>query len=610
MKRSKIMVDFSKIKLIIWDLDCTLWNGTLSEENITLIPQNNQFIKNLTDMGIVNSICSKNDYDTAKNMLHNLDMWDYFVFPSINWEAKGKRVQSIISTMGLRPVNVLFVDDNPQNLKEAEFYCPDIMTALPEELIPLYSVAENSIKKDTAHKRLNQYKILEEKAEFKNAFSSNEDFLMSCGIQVEIHYDCEQNSERICDLVQRSNQLNFTKLCHTEDELLSLFSDTEYTCGYVTARDNFGDYGIIGFFAVKDNHLAHFAFSCRTLGMKIEQYTYMTLGCPSLSINGEVVEELSQDFMPPWINSSNSEKTSKFSTDLSIMIKGPCDMSQMFSFIEETESIHTEFTYVGKNGISVEGHNHTAQIATALTINEKQKNTILADFAWFDDKMLDTELTSSPFNYLVLSMFSDGNLGIYRRKETNELISLCEGFYDLTDEKNFDKYLNKTIFTSNINFTEEDLKTFANKYEYVNNSDCSVTIESLDTIYKKNLPASLVLILPTEREYTKNTVPSYENRHIFHRTLNEKVRNWAQDKPDVILLPIDKYIRDSKDFTNSINHFSKRVYFDLAKDLIETIGKGHSVLNSKNGLFLLKETIKHNIRLFKEKILKLLKQKS
>ncbi len=598
------MVDFAKIKLIIWDLDCTLWNGTISEENISVIPENERFIKNLTDAGIVNSICSKNDYNTAKSTLCNLNLWEYFVFPSINWDAKGKRVKDIISAMGLRPVNVLFADDNPQNLKEAEFYCPEIMTALPEDLIPLYSMAEGATKKDTAHKRLNQYKILEQKAEFKSEFSSNEDFLMSCGIHVEIKYDCKENTERISDLVQRSNQLNYTKLRHTSDELLSLFDSTEYTCGYVTAHDNFGDYGIVGFFAIKDNTLLHFTFSCRTLGMKIEQYTYMTLGCPTLTVKGNVAEELSSDFMPPWINNSKSCEADKYSTDLKILIKGPCDMSQMFSFIEETETIHTEFTYVGKNGISVEGHNHTAQIATALTISEEQKKTLLADFDWFDDKMLDTELITDSFSCLVLSMFSDGNLGIYRRKETNEIISLCEGFYDLTDRKNFDKYINKTIFTSNIDFTKDDLESFANKYEYVDNSDFSVTIESLNTIYKKIPPSAFVLILPTEREFAGNVLPSYKNRHLFHRLLNEKIRNWSQDKPEVILLPIDKYIHDSKDFTNSINHFSKRVYYDLARDLIETIDKNNTSLHSKNKSYLLKETIKHKLRLFKEKILK------
>ncbi len=45
----------------------------------------------------------------------------------------------------------------------------------------------------------------------------------------------------------------------------------------------YGEYGIVGFYAVKDNTLVHFLFSCRTLGMGIEQYTYEKIGCPKLS---------------------------------------------------------------------------------------------------------------------------------------------------------------------------------------------------------------------------------------------------------------------------------------------------------------------------------------
>lgn len=52
-------MDFSKIKLIIWDLDETLWKGTLSEESVVLPDEHKNLIIKLTDIGIVNSICSK-----------------------------------------------------------------------------------------------------------------------------------------------------------------------------------------------------------------------------------------------------------------------------------------------------------------------------------------------------------------------------------------------------------------------------------------------------------------------------------------------------------------------------------------------------------------------
>lgn len=108
------------IKLLIWDLDDTFWKGTLSDGEIMPVPENIELVKRLTDRGIVNSICSKNNYEKAKAKLEELGVWEYFVFPSIDWTPKGERVKNIISDMNLRPVNCLFIDDSANNLEETK----------------------------------------------------------------------------------------------------------------------------------------------------------------------------------------------------------------------------------------------------------------------------------------------------------------------------------------------------------------------------------------------------------------------------------------------------------------------------------------------------------
>ena len=77
-----------KIKVIIWDLDETFWSGTISEETISIPEENIKLIKTLTSLGIVNSICSKNDMEIVKKQLQEVGVWEYFVFPSVNWEPK------------------------------------------------------------------------------------------------------------------------------------------------------------------------------------------------------------------------------------------------------------------------------------------------------------------------------------------------------------------------------------------------------------------------------------------------------------------------------------------------------------------------------------------
>ena len=54
------------VKLVVWDLDDTLWEGTLSEGRVTLPPSRAQLVRTLNRRGIVNSVCSKNDPSRAR----------------------------------------------------------------------------------------------------------------------------------------------------------------------------------------------------------------------------------------------------------------------------------------------------------------------------------------------------------------------------------------------------------------------------------------------------------------------------------------------------------------------------------------------------------------
>ena len=53
------MYRFDKIKLVVWDMDETFWNGTITEENVQIPEEHKKLILSLTDAGIINSICSK-----------------------------------------------------------------------------------------------------------------------------------------------------------------------------------------------------------------------------------------------------------------------------------------------------------------------------------------------------------------------------------------------------------------------------------------------------------------------------------------------------------------------------------------------------------------------
>ena len=256
-------MDISKIKLVIWDLDDTFWSGILSEGPVAEIPQNIQLVKDLSDRGIVNAICSKNDYDPAVNRLKNMGVDDFFVFKSIDWTPKGQRISKLIKDMGLSPVNCLFLDDNIVNLNEVKFYSKDLMIAEPNGINKLISFCKDTNVIDAAHKRLKQYKVLEKKQIAKEQAGDNIAFLYSSNTKVNLCKDCIENADRLFELVHRTNQLNFTKNRCTRKEFDKTLIDPGFDCGYVTVRDNFGDYGIVGFYAIKNKKCVHFLFSWR-----------------------------------------------------------------------------------------------------------------------------------------------------------------------------------------------------------------------------------------------------------------------------------------------------------------------------------------------------------
>ena len=226
-------IDLKSIKLIIWDLDNTLWTGVLSEGDVAIDDKAVSFLKETSRRGIVNSICSKNNYGEVESKLTEFGLWDLFVFPSVDWSPKRERLFGIISDMGLRPTNVLFLDDEPYNLAAASSYDDSLKCSSIDDSISVLSDQMASIPIDDSYKRLRQYKDLQKKNTAKRSFKSDQDFLESSGICVRIGKDCNDHKDRIFELINRTNQLNFTKIRLNSEQVDKLLQDPDYDCGYI-----------------------------------------------------------------------------------------------------------------------------------------------------------------------------------------------------------------------------------------------------------------------------------------------------------------------------------------------------------------------------------------
>ena len=570
-------MDYSSFKLIIWDLDETLWKGVLSEGTANLTQNNVELIANIVTSGVMCSICSKNDENDVKNYLEMHHIAEYFVFSSINWSPKGARVKQIIDEMGLRASNVLFIDDNPLNRAEVQHFCKEISVTSPEIIDEMTIYYCNHREIDLQMKRLKQYQLLEKKKQYQALSGSNEAFLIESGITVEIKHDCMEQFNRLLELVQRTNQLNFTKLRNNECELREILEDKEILSGYVTVKDRFGDYGVVGFFAVKNNTCIHFMFSCRTLNMGIEQYVYRQLGCPAIEIVGEVASKLTE-LNPYWINNSKIEKRdfneqrTTFSDIGKVLFKGPCDMQQLFSFINETDNVITEFAYINPEGVLIEGSNHSVQILESVEIAPDVLDETVCSLPFGDEGLFKTSFYDPRVSYIVYSLFTDPHLGIYRNKENNVRVAFGEYINDLTDESLWDLFVNRKLFTSNFRFTIDNLKYLKDHYVFEGRLSPEQVLENIERMYSKlSTKATLILVLGSEIPFENEKQKVNADKHKYNAVLNGLVRNWKKSKPNVYLLDVNQIINGQEDFTNTVTHFKKRVYFEMSKKVIEII---------------------------------------
>lgn len=295
-------------KLLIWDLDDTLWQGTLAEGDIPVpFPGRVDAIRKLNLAGVVSSICSKNEFLKAKAELERLDIWDEFVFPEISFEPKGALVRRIIGDMRLRAQDVVFIDDNEMNLREVEHFNPGIRVIdartqdLDDFLASLLQLTRGREKS-----RISEYRILERKRADREADqSSNSDFLKSCDIAVSLvrRSDNLRYAGRIEELINRTNQLNFTKSRVEPGSIAEYVVDVSRNETYsVFVWDRYGYYGLVGFAAVEDKvRLRHFLFSCRTMNMGIEVGVASALKKTfrKLKLPVEVVQPEWIRFVPP-----------------------------------------------------------------------------------------------------------------------------------------------------------------------------------------------------------------------------------------------------------------------------------------------------------------------
>ncbi|MGL5576489.1 MAG: HAD-IIIC family phosphatase [Sarcina sp.] len=268
------------IKCIIWDLDNTIWNGILSEQdNIVLRDEIIKMIKFTTEKGIVNSICSKNDEVEAYKKLEEFSLLKYLILPQINWNLKSENIMKIISSLNFREENVLFIDDNQFELDEVKSKLPmiNICNSYDAEKLSYFYKKCKEMKDELSRKRIKMYRIEEKRIiDQENRGLSKSEFLHSCNIVVNIKKADINDIERMEELIDRTNQLNSTGIRYSKNEIAKMLCEENlYDIFIANISDNYGSYGESGLVIMKKDISSYnailFVVSCRLIGKGIGQ---------------------------------------------------------------------------------------------------------------------------------------------------------------------------------------------------------------------------------------------------------------------------------------------------------------------------------------------------
>lgn len=270
-------------KVVVWDLDNTLWDGVLIEDGSENIKINNNIIKSiikLESLGIVNSIISKNDHKNAWSIIKKYDLDKYFVFPKINWNPKSQNMQELIKDINVNPDTFIFVDDNPFERAEVQLAFPEIVCVDENDFPSLLAnkIFDMNVTNATRN-RTNSYKSEEIRKKESETFNSFEIFLESCNLEMKVTELLNKTDvQRAFELLNRTNQLNLSATRYNEREFKILLNDKGTTNLIFRVNDKFGDYGIVGFISYKKNKrkdimvlkILNFVMSCRVMKKYIE----------------------------------------------------------------------------------------------------------------------------------------------------------------------------------------------------------------------------------------------------------------------------------------------------------------------------------------------------
>jgi FkbH-like protein len=254
-------------KLVVVDLDNTLWGGVLGDDGATGIQVGGGYPGNcyselqralvaLRRQGVLLAVCSKNEQTLVDEVLAGHP--DLVVRPAdfvatvANWGRKDENIRQIVRTLNIGMDSVVFVDDSP-------FECDLVRRELPAVRVVHLAgdPAEHAMAvlepgffatlatTDTDRDRTAMYQARAQREEFAAALASPHDYLSGLGLRVTVAPADEFSLPRLVQLGLRTNQFNLNPRAHSESVTREYAESPEHLLLGVEVEDRFGREGLV-----------------------------------------------------------------------------------------------------------------------------------------------------------------------------------------------------------------------------------------------------------------------------------------------------------------------------------------------------------------------------
>lgn len=254
-------------KCLVLDLDNTCWGGIIGDDGINGIRLGNvsasgeaymvfqHYTKELKQRGVLLAVCSKNEYDIAKDgFTHSESVlaFEDFISFKANWNPKHKNIEIIADEINIGLDSLVFIDDNAveRNIVESQLPTVSVPNVGDDVLNFIEYIEQNgyfetgSLSADDVN-RNKFYSENQQRAKELSVFENYQDFLYSLAMEAEIKPFSDIYFDRITQLINKTNQFNLTTKRYTVTEVEAITSSENFIPLYGKLIDKFGDNGLI-----------------------------------------------------------------------------------------------------------------------------------------------------------------------------------------------------------------------------------------------------------------------------------------------------------------------------------------------------------------------------